>query len=378
MDKYIDARFDRVEKALTTLIDSIAKYNPSTALAEDLLAADKELSQGLETLQTHQNNHLRILALRADVTALDAQIKSALLALAGSRRDILTTPATVFPEDSPNRYVRRQTHNYEFRYDQLMSYARRISRNTVPAPGQTDGAAFFGPFDGGEGAGGPAEAAATVGTSAATPAATPGPLNGVGTPSAAAAGGAQNPSQMELDTPVAAAGGAGSKAVGGGGSGGNTTAGTSAGTPGPLSGMAPPANVPDVLPADYQQYIAPAAGTVFFPWPMPDLMRTGALRSLQAVTDSQSEKLGGAASPSFSIRFVSLEEQQEEERQRAAREAEEREAWEERQRQMAEEAAAAGGFGGSQPTMAGAARPGGPAAAAAPAQFASTLDMDDD
>lgn len=48
MDTFIDARLDRVEKALTTVIDSIAKYNPSPALAEDLLAADRELSQGLE------------------------------------------------------------------------------------------------------------------------------------------------------------------------------------------------------------------------------------------------------------------------------------------------------------------------------------------
>lgn len=48
MDRFIDARLDRVEKALATVIDSIAKYNPSPALAEDLLAADRELSGGLE------------------------------------------------------------------------------------------------------------------------------------------------------------------------------------------------------------------------------------------------------------------------------------------------------------------------------------------
>ena len=49
MDKFIDARFDRVEKALAVLIDSIANYNPSPTLAEDLLTADRELSGGLQT-----------------------------------------------------------------------------------------------------------------------------------------------------------------------------------------------------------------------------------------------------------------------------------------------------------------------------------------
>jgi hypothetical protein len=48
MDKYIDSRFERVEKALTTLIDSISKYNPSAAQARDLTAADAELGAGLE------------------------------------------------------------------------------------------------------------------------------------------------------------------------------------------------------------------------------------------------------------------------------------------------------------------------------------------
>ncbi len=48
MDKVIDARFERLEKALGGLIDSVAKYHPSTSLAEDLMAADAELSKGLE------------------------------------------------------------------------------------------------------------------------------------------------------------------------------------------------------------------------------------------------------------------------------------------------------------------------------------------
>lgn len=48
MNKQLDACFDRVEKALGTLIDSIAKYNPSTNQVLELGNADVELSRGLK------------------------------------------------------------------------------------------------------------------------------------------------------------------------------------------------------------------------------------------------------------------------------------------------------------------------------------------
>ena len=48
MDKAIDSRFERLERALAALIDSVAKYNPSATQARDLENADHELSQGLD------------------------------------------------------------------------------------------------------------------------------------------------------------------------------------------------------------------------------------------------------------------------------------------------------------------------------------------
>jgi hypothetical protein len=48
MNDIIDQRFERVEKALATLITSISTYNPSIAHANDLVTADAELSLGLE------------------------------------------------------------------------------------------------------------------------------------------------------------------------------------------------------------------------------------------------------------------------------------------------------------------------------------------
>jgi hypothetical protein len=48
MEDILSTRFDRVEKALSTLVDSIAAYNPSPQAAIDLAAADDELGQGLD------------------------------------------------------------------------------------------------------------------------------------------------------------------------------------------------------------------------------------------------------------------------------------------------------------------------------------------
>lgn len=48
MDTFIDHRFERLEKALANLIDSVTKYHPSTLHAQELEAADNELSKGLE------------------------------------------------------------------------------------------------------------------------------------------------------------------------------------------------------------------------------------------------------------------------------------------------------------------------------------------
>ena len=139
MDKYIDSRFERLEKALSSLIDSVTKYHPSTVQAEELRAADDELSKGLVQgmldwlliplfvanigpVQVHQNNLLRIQKLRDESTALDAQIRDTLSTLASTRKDIVSTHTTTYPSEP----------NYPIAYQALLSYARRISKTTMP------------------------------------------------------------------------------------------------------------------------------------------------------------------------------------------------------------------------------------------------------
>jgi len=48
MNRQLDTCFDRVEKALGTLIDSIAKYNPSTIQVQQLGDSNAELARGFQ------------------------------------------------------------------------------------------------------------------------------------------------------------------------------------------------------------------------------------------------------------------------------------------------------------------------------------------
>ncbi|KAI9780946.1 MAG: hypothetical protein M1839_006384 [Geoglossum umbratile] len=120
MNTNLQSRFERVEAALNALLDSISSYNPSTQAAGALVEADDDLSKGLEQLATHQQNYSRIITLKQTTAALDAQIKSTLELLADTRKELLATPATAFPQSR------------EVPYGELLAYAKRISKFTVP------------------------------------------------------------------------------------------------------------------------------------------------------------------------------------------------------------------------------------------------------
>ncbi|KAK7981466.1 hypothetical protein PG996_009158 [Apiospora saccharicola] len=125
MDKVIDVRFERMEKALANLVDSIAKYTPNTHAATELDAAQADLTQGLEELQTHQRNHARIQQLRSVSASLDGQIKDTLMQLAQARKELTSTSTTVFPEKG----------TYPINYTELLNYGRHIAKTTVPPSG---------------------------------------------------------------------------------------------------------------------------------------------------------------------------------------------------------------------------------------------------
>ncbi|GAP86250.1 putative mediator of RNA polymerase II transcription subunit 4 [Rosellinia necatrix] len=232
MNKQIDACFDRVEKALGTLIDSIAKYNPSTNQARELGNADAELTSGLKDLQTHQSNYQRIQDLRASTARYDAQIRDTLRLLANTRRELVHASATAFP-DGPS---------HEIRYDELLSYARRISKTTIPPVGAANAITA---------ATAAADAAAASASAAETTAATT--PNGTST-------NANTPQPQGPSDPTPAA---------------MTTTTTTTGLPEPLA-----------------TFLNPHSAYTFVPWPSEEQVRRGAVASLAYMAEQGIEAEG--------------------------------------------------------------------------------------
>ncbi|RKU47277.1 hypothetical protein DL546_009105 [Coniochaeta pulveracea] len=139
MDRYLDARFDGMERALQALINSIASFNPSISPAQDLVTAQEELNAGLGELEKHQNNYRRIQQLQEETERLDKQIKDSLMEVFKTRQEIKATTVTKYPPSKPGM---------DFSYQDLVNYASRISRTTMPPPGVTNGVDLSGRSDG--------------------------------------------------------------------------------------------------------------------------------------------------------------------------------------------------------------------------------------
>ncbi|KAK0391411.1 hypothetical protein NLU13_0911 [Sarocladium strictum] len=274
MDKMIDSRFERLEKALAGLIDSVTKYHPSIALARELELADEELTKGLEQVQTHQNNYLRIQKLRETSAALDTQIRETLSSLATTRKDIVTTHTTTYP-DGPN---------YTIAYDELLSYARRISKTTLP-PSSTINSLPPQPASGEQTPATDSQPQSALTPNAPTPSQTQSPavVNGASQASSA------QPTQQ------------------------TTTLTT--------------------LPEHFNQFLNPLSGQVFFPWPTEDKIRGGALASNQMLLEQGIDPKGYDPAAEEQRKMKEEEERKErEEREKKEREEAERRRNEERER----------------------------------------------
>ncbi|KAK6212454.1 hypothetical protein LQW54_005228 [Pestalotiopsis sp. IQ-011] len=284
MDAQMAARFERVEKALATLIDSVSRYNPTISQGTELSAADEELCKGFEELRVHQQNHERIQQLRSLTNGLDGQIKETLTQLAGARKELNNTPATSFPSGP----------NYPIKYDELLAYARRISKTTLPnanvlAAAQANAAA---------------ESANKPDSGAETPNA---PTSGAGTPN-----GVGTPAQV------------------------NGAASTPAMNGNPASQQTNTTNT--TLPEELQAHLNPLANVDFIPWPNETLLRAGALANFQYLTDKGINPQGYDPAAEEARKKREEEEAKErEEQDRQRREENERKFREQRERARIEE-----------------------------------------
>ncbi|KAG7113754.1 Mediator of RNA polymerase II transcription subunit 4 like protein [Verticillium longisporum] len=349
MDEFIDARFERVEKALASLVESVSKYHPYAKQALDLQEADKELSQGLELVQQHQNNHLRLQELRTTSSALDAQIRETLSTLASTRRDITTTHITVHGDED----------HYPIKYEELLNYARRISKTTLPPAGVTNGVTFE-PAASED----PPAGAVTNGVQSAVTSAAPTP-SGAPTPGAPTPGAqtpaAPTPTAQQLPDPSSGPNGATSQPPE---------------QPGAAPGDNPsgaPLGITTALPSGLRDHLDANHGTIFLPWPNEYQIGGGALAACQDLSERGIDPRG------YDPVAVAAEAKRREEEDKAAkaelerRKAEEtrrkREEWEANQRRRAAEAA--------QKPEPSATSPAPAAGKNAQFQFTS-MDMDDD
>ncbi|KKA28428.1 hypothetical protein TD95_003039 [Thielaviopsis punctulata] len=274
MDKQIDAHFQRVELALSSLIDSIAKYHPTIAHARELQQADQALTLGLQEVQTHQANFLRLQKLRAASASLDSQIRDTIVSLATTRKDVATVQTVKFP-DAPA---------HPFTYEELLSYARRISKTTLPPPPPPS-------------ANPPAPDLlvqnSAVGTTPNTPGADSVPGSSAPTPAAL-----PTPTQSHMPgdaLPAAAAGASFTE-----------------------------------LPENLALHLNPMAQTVFIPWPLEDRIRLGALATTQMLINDGIDPIGYDP-------VAEEERKKKEEEERLAREEAERREREERDRALREQ-----------------------------------------
>ncbi|KHN98987.1 Mediator of RNA polymerase II transcription subunit 4 [Metarhizium album ARSEF 1941] len=326
MDQYIDSRFERLEKALSNLIDSVTKYHPSTLQAEELKTADNELTKGLEEVQIHQNNYIRIQKLRQSSAALDAQIRETLTSLANTHKDVVTTRTTTYPSEP----------NYPIAYEELLRYARRISKTTLPPAATIEGAPAL------------AETQSPNPESHAQASLTPS---------------ARTPSQSQ------------SPAVNG--------------TPQLAADQATqqPANINTSLPEGMSQYLNPLSGQLFFPWPLEDKIRSGSLASYQVLVEQGIDPKGYDPATEEERKLKEEEERKaKEELEKAEREAREKQLREEREKARAERERQRekeqaewrrASIVGGQPDGPGLSRPGTGFGEKKQFQF-TNLDLDDD
>lgn len=294
-------------------------------------------------MELHQNNYLRLQELRKASSALDAQIRDTLSSLATTRKDIVTTHTTTFPEEP----------NHPLAYEELLKYAQRISRTTLPPAGTINNLTV--PASGVQTPAPESQPQLALTPSAPTPSQTQSPagVNGV---TASQPGSVQPlPAQQP-----------------GGGTSANTT-----------------------LPEIINQYLNPLSGQIFFPWPTEDKIRSGALASNQLLLEQGIDPRGYDPAKEEERKLREEEERKAgEEREKAERREREKKIREdqeklrrEREREQEEFRRASVAAGGAGPATAAAAPAGGPPGLARSGtnasekkqfQFASLDDLDDD
>lgn len=242
----------------------------------------------------HQANYARILSLRATSQALDSQIRETLVLLTTTRSELLATPSATFAEDTN-----------EVSYSELLSYARRISKFTLPPTYlQPDASTNAEVAETGNNT--PKEPGSQTQTNGAP---TPAAINGL------------DSSAMDIDAP-------------------STT---------DLSQTQTTATGVSANSTSWQQFLSQPRDQIWTPWPNEEVIRRGALASIQILIDQGVDPATFDPERSAELEIARKEKMEEEDR---VRELEKARMEEERRREM-ERRLSVSGSGGAPVVQAG-------------------------
>lgn len=117
--------------ALDTLqqtLQSSTTFSAISSVTNTLLTADDNLSDALDLLQRHQNNHARILALRAQVGSLEEQIRDTIRRARTIRKDIIDIHPSIDTDEDDS-----DAEQPDVDYQQLLNFAARIGKHNAVA-----------------------------------------------------------------------------------------------------------------------------------------------------------------------------------------------------------------------------------------------------
>ena len=137
MDTVVLTPLSALEGSLSTLLTSLTTtptFATAPTAANSLLTADDALTSALTTLKHHQQNHARILNLRAEATRLEDQIKSIVRTCGELRNEIGAIYPSIledFSDDEDEDTGDRKQQDVD--YKTLLSFARRIGKHNTEA-----------------------------------------------------------------------------------------------------------------------------------------------------------------------------------------------------------------------------------------------------
>ncbi|KAI0393201.1 vitamin-D-receptor interacting mediator subunit 4-domain-containing protein, partial [Xylariaceae sp. FL0594] len=260
--------------------------------------------------QTHQLNQQKIEILRASTAKQDAQIRDTLRLLANTRKELVSASATALPEGVPS---------YDIRYDELLAYARRISKTTIPPVGALN--AIESTLSSTSGAGSPPQLKGETTTIAITSA----PETAATTP----AGGTPTTTTTTTTTTTPAVNGTGTATAG---ATPQPHSQTNQISPLPANGQPHSQQTQSshtLLPEPLAAFLNPHSAYTFVPWPSEEQIRTGSTAALAYLIEQ------GIEAENYDPELVAKQKQEEKEREEAVKEKQEEE--DEKKRKAAEE-----------------------------------------